>query len=108
MPRFRAPMISTAYEPHRETARFVWRKIAFAFACFGLVVAPRGKGREIDGGLEAALMRIPRRRHADPDEAREVGRLVRGSRALADARTLHQLAERHRRHDRAVVIEVAG
>ena len=38
-------------------------------------------------------MRTPWRRHADPNELREVGRLVSGSRLFADARALHEFAE---------------
>jgi hypothetical protein len=37
-------MISMAYDPRRETIRFVSRKIPFAFAALGLADARNGKG----------------------------------------------------------------
>jgi hypothetical protein len=45
-------MISRTYGQHRETARFVWRKMAFAFAVFPVRRGPKRKDREIDGGPE--------------------------------------------------------
>ena len=47
---FRSPMISRTYDPRREPARFVLRKIAFAFAVFPARRGPKRNGREIDGG----------------------------------------------------------
>jgi hypothetical protein len=37
-------MISRTYDARRETARFVWRTIEFAFGFFRLVVAQKRKG----------------------------------------------------------------
>jgi hypothetical protein len=36
---FVPPMMSMTYDPRRETARFVWRNMAFAFAVFQPVEA---------------------------------------------------------------------
>jgi hypothetical protein len=46
-------MISRAYGQRRETARFVWRKIAFAFADFSASSWPKRQDREINGGFRA-------------------------------------------------------
>jgi hypothetical protein len=43
-------MISRTYDPRRETARFVRRKIAFAFAVFSGSSRPKRKDREMNGG----------------------------------------------------------
>jgi hypothetical protein len=53
MHRFRAPMISMAYDQGRETARFVWRKF-LSLSPFCLPRrGPKRNGREINGGFWA-------------------------------------------------------
>jgi hypothetical protein len=53
MVHFAPPMISTAYDQRRETARFARRKESFAFAGFSASSRPKTQGSEITGGFGA-------------------------------------------------------
>jgi hypothetical protein len=68
-------MISMAYDPARETIRFVRRKISFVFAAFSTSHGPERNRLENDGGFRARAAEVPVA--AREDEA--VGRLGNGA-----------------------------
>jgi hypothetical protein len=55
-------MISRTYDQRRETAGFVWRKLAFAFAVFSAFSRPKRKGRKIEVGLRRTLRDLSARK----------------------------------------------